>query len=374
MSSAPLVSIIIPAYNAERFIERTLRSALRQTYRNIEIIIIDDGSTDATRARAERVVAGHGRVRMISVPNGGVAKARNLGIQEANGAFVAFLDADDLWHPTKIELQLDSLTLAPNDGAAASYTFYRVIDLDDRVVGQGHLTCDGYAFARHLYARFVGNGSSLVVRRDAALLVGGFDPSWLAQGLDGVEDLDFEMKLTAKYPISAVPHFLVGYRVYLGNRSSNRLRRARGLVATVNKHLSLNPQLPSWARAKALGSCSEHALGLLLGERLIKEAFVEYTRLLRADPPRAVDLGARLVGRRIRKLVLGAKPSDTARGDQPFFYDLSPQSFGDLKTVAPSRRDVENIKRLAKLDQALAQHLGLATSGLDDRPLETALS
>ena len=91
MKKQPLTSVVIPAYNAELFLERTLRSALGQTHSNLEVIVVDDGSTDKTRVIAEAAAAADDRVRILSVPNGGVAKARNIGIAEANGEFVAFL-------------------------------------------------------------------------------------------------------------------------------------------------------------------------------------------------------------------------------------------------------------------------------------------
>jgi glycosyltransferase involved in cell wall biosynthesis len=111
MKTQALTSVVIPAYNAERFLERTMLSVLRQTYNNLEVIVIDDGSTDKTRLIAEAGATGDSRVRIISVPNGGVAKARNIGIQEANGEYVAFVDADDLWHPTKIDRQVTAMSL-----------------------------------------------------------------------------------------------------------------------------------------------------------------------------------------------------------------------------------------------------------------------
>jgi glycosyltransferase involved in cell wall biosynthesis len=130
-----LVSIIVPAYNAERFLARTLRSALRQTYVTLEMIVIDDGSTDSTAAVARAFAQSDERVRVISFPNGGVAKARNIGINEAAGELIAFLDADDLWHPTKLERQVAALDEMKD--AAAVYTLSRDIDVDDRVFGRG---------------------------------------------------------------------------------------------------------------------------------------------------------------------------------------------------------------------------------------------
>jgi glycosyltransferase involved in cell wall biosynthesis len=374
MHHRPLVSVVIPAYNAERFIERTLNSALRQTYRRLEIIIIDDGSTDATCAIARSLIAGDDRVRIISVPNGGVANARNIGIEAATGPFVAFLDADDLWHPTKVELQVASLTNGPDSDAAAAYARHRVIDVDDRVISTaGVFVCDGYAFARDLYGKFIGNGSTLLVRRETALAVGGFEPSWAARGIGGCEDLDFELKILAKHPIVAIPRFLVGYRVFQGNMSSNKLRMAKAIVATVEHHIRLNPQIPEWAALKARAATCQHALCLLLAERRWNMIAVEFSRLLREDTPRAVEFGAELVARKIRKALRGTRADNAIAVDPPLYSSLSADSLADAALVLPGRRDRKNMERLATLDGVLASRLGIVERRTD-QPFRSPLT
>ncbi|MGI8668594.1 MAG: glycosyltransferase family 2 protein, partial [Aridibacter sp.] len=99
----PLVSVIIPAYNAEQFISQTIESVLGQTLKDFEIVVVDDGSTDETAGIAESYGA---PVRCIRKTNGGVSRARNTGIEHAVGKYIAFLDADDLWEPTKLEKQV----------------------------------------------------------------------------------------------------------------------------------------------------------------------------------------------------------------------------------------------------------------------------
>ena len=95
----PLVTAIVPAFNAAETIGETLESIARQSYRNLEILIIDDGSTDDTRRLALGFCASEGRARLLQQANGGVAAARNAGLTAATGRFVAPIDADDLWHP-----------------------------------------------------------------------------------------------------------------------------------------------------------------------------------------------------------------------------------------------------------------------------------
>lgn len=247
-ASAALVSVVIPAYNAGPFIERTLRSVIAQTYPSIEIIVVDDGSTDTTRAIACRVAEADARVKVISVANGGVARARNIGIEASRGEYVAFLDADDLWHPTKIALQVAALEAAGDPSWAASYTLSRSINADDLTRRPDpNRYRSGYILAQHLFARFVGNGSSLLVRRSAALAIGGFDPSYADAGIGGSEDLDFELKIAARYRIAAVPQFLVGYRHHPGNMSSNHVRMSRAIIETIRRSLAANPDLPDAA-------------------------------------------------------------------------------------------------------------------------------
>src|SRR5712671_4891186 len=102
----PLVSIILPVHDGEAYVGDTLDSALGQTYRNLEVIVVDDGSRDGTRAVVESFAIRDSRVHVIAQPNRGVADARNRAIAAARGEFIAPLDADDLWDPTKIERQV----------------------------------------------------------------------------------------------------------------------------------------------------------------------------------------------------------------------------------------------------------------------------
>jgi glycosyltransferase involved in cell wall biosynthesis len=106
----PLISCIVPVFNGELYVGEALDSVLGQTYRPLEVIVVDDGSTDGTA----RIVAGYGeRVSYLAQSNAGHAAARNRGIHAARGDFVAFLDADDLWHPEKLTRQLDCLLAQP---------------------------------------------------------------------------------------------------------------------------------------------------------------------------------------------------------------------------------------------------------------------
>lgn len=122
-----LVSVVIPAYNAESTIDDTLRSVRGQTHRELEIIVVDDGSTDRTTSVVKAHAAADGRVTLIAQENAGVAAARNAGWQSARSAFIAFVDADDLWAPSKIERQLEVI-LRGGLRVGLVYTWWALID------------------------------------------------------------------------------------------------------------------------------------------------------------------------------------------------------------------------------------------------------
>ena len=352
-----LVSVIVPAYNAEPFLARTLRSALGQTYVALEIIVIDDGSTDSTAAVARAFAQGDKRVRVISVPNGGVAKARNIGISEAAGEIVAFLDADDLWHPTKLEHQMAAMDEMKD--CAAVYVLSRDIDIDDRVLKDGKpVVFQGYTFARHLFIKPIGNGSSLMVRREGAVAVGGFEPSWAARGIGGCEDLDFELKLAARYPITAVPLYLVGYRISPGQMSSNRVRMARAAIGTVRSHIAAGPLIPDWAAKVALTNVSAYAVSNYTKGRHWKLAALEFLHLCRADLMRAFGVARwqlREEMSRLRQLSFVAK-SGTPK--HPLFFDMDPAFGVDVTVNTRGARDRAIIRQLSDLDAVLAKTMG----------------
>jgi glycosyltransferase involved in cell wall biosynthesis len=110
MQSSPLVSVIIPVYNGDRYLGEAIESVLRQSYQPLEVIVVDDGSTDTTATVARQFGAA---IHYLYQENGGTAAARNLGIQRSQGSFLAFLDADDLWLENKLELQMGAFAEQP---------------------------------------------------------------------------------------------------------------------------------------------------------------------------------------------------------------------------------------------------------------------
>lgn len=277
----PLVSVVIPAFNAERFLATTLSSVQKQTYDTLEVLVVDDGSTDATARIAEQYARADPRIRIMTQSNGGVASARNLGLRHARSEYVAFLDADDIWHPTKIERQLKVLLRGQ---AAAVYALYRLIDVQDRVIESGPFWRTGGALPTHLVTWPIGNGSSIMTRRDLALAVGGFDPTYRDLHAGGSEDLDFELKLAARFPISVIPEYLVGYRSYEGNMSSDKDRMARSVTALVEKHIRLNPDLSKKCANWARGNRDNYCFVIYFQQRHFRNALKMMARMISSDP------------------------------------------------------------------------------------------
>jgi hypothetical protein len=223
-----LISVIIPAYNAERTIGETLASALTQTHRTIEVIVVDDGSTDETAAIVEAVSRDDARVRLIRQSNAGVCAARNAAIAASSGTYVAPLDADDVWHPEKLSLQVAALERA-GDRFAAAYSPSIRFDDAGRVTGYARAYHrSGDVFAYQLNHNLVGNGSGMLMRRKALLEVGGY-PEWRG----GSEEYHLQLNLSRLYWFVAVPWYLVGYRRSRGSLSADEPRMLQSRVAVL---------------------------------------------------------------------------------------------------------------------------------------------
>ena len=210
----PVVSVVIPAYNAARTLGDTVRSVLDQTFDDLEVVVVDDGSRDSTAA----VAGGFGEpVRCISTPNGGVSRARNVGIEAARGRYLAFLDADDLWDADKLRRQVELLDASPETGGA--YTgFRRVDDAGTTLREKPAAHYDDLCEAQLLYSAVV-NTSTVLVRRP---LSPAFDPCF-----SQCADWDYFLRLSLVTRLVAIPDVLVGYRLSPGQMSSDIARLER---------------------------------------------------------------------------------------------------------------------------------------------------
>lgn len=220
----PLVSIVIPLYNAEKWICEAIRSVLAQTYGNWELIVIDDGSTDGgVEAALECVGHETRRLKIISTTNLGQAKARNRGIDESSGDLIAFLDSDDIWHPCKLQIQIESLTQANGCvGVGCDYEIFSDSDRKSKGIVQARWSIK---MVRRWIA-FEGFGallpSTVILKKDIVNKLSGFN-----ENLELSTDLDFAYRLVRLGSVASVARPLVFYRHRAGqmHRDYDLLRR-----------------------------------------------------------------------------------------------------------------------------------------------------
>lgn len=209
----PLVSVVIPTYNGEKYILATVESVLRQTYQPVEVIVVDDGGQDKTESVLKPLAQ---RIRFIRKGNGGPASARNLGIRLAKGEFVAFLDGDDLWEADKLEKQMP---LFEDRAVGLVYADVSLIDVNDRPLANTvrYTRAQGQVFESLFNKNFI--PTSTVVARHASLLRAGFFNE--DRELISVEDYDLWLRVAADDQVRHVPEALVKYRKHTSNISSN---------------------------------------------------------------------------------------------------------------------------------------------------------
>jgi glycosyltransferase involved in cell wall biosynthesis len=230
MDPMPRVSVIIPAFNAEPYITETLDSVLAQTYPHFEVIVSDDGSTDATR---ERVAAYGSRVKYVYRQNsGGVSAPRNAGVRAASGSLLAFIDADDLMAPGRIAAEVRCFARHPDVGLVFSdYAEFGPDKIQplghfptcprlSRVLAQAPVRADSVvldsATATELLLTENFGSSSPMVRRRVFDLVGGYDESTMSS-----EDFDFQYRVAAACPVGIVPGIHWHKRQHPMNMSAN---------------------------------------------------------------------------------------------------------------------------------------------------------
>ena len=209
-----LVSVIIPAFNAERYVRETLDSVLAQTYAAREVIVVDDGSTDSTPS----ILAEYGdSIHVIRQSNRGSAAARNTAVSAAHGDWVAFIDADDLWLPDKLSRQMQRCGHYPISHTD-SLCFGEA--MPEAVLRSSVTTpYSGRVLPQLLVRNFISN-STVLMRRDLFLQYGGLDES-----LHGVEDWALWLRVCADHELGYLPEPVVRYRIHRTSKSMNTRRR-----------------------------------------------------------------------------------------------------------------------------------------------------
>ncbi|MFB2922227.1 glycosyltransferase [Aerosakkonema funiforme] len=230
----PLVSVIIPVFNGEKTIKNTIESVINQTFRDWELIVINDGSQDATLDIVTTIK--DTRLKVFSYPNAGAPASRNRGFSHSEGEFIAFLDADDRWTPDKLQAQLKALQ--ENSEAAVAYSWSDFVDESGEFLRQGsYSTVSGNVYEKLLLTDFLDNGSNPLIRRQAFMEVEGFDES-----LPAGQDWDLYLRLAARYNFVVVPLPQILYRVSANSISSNVMRLESGCLKAIERAFSEAPE------------------------------------------------------------------------------------------------------------------------------------
>ncbi len=261
----PLVSVIIPTYNRAKLVCRAIDSALNQTYKNIEIIVVDDGSKDNTR----EVLAAYGeKIKNLYKENGGESSARNFGIQRAGGEYLAFLDSDDQWHPGKIQKQMQRLLENPDFGIALTGLEF--------IEEKGHsftrsfrkrIASDGYILPYIL--RYPGIGCSTVLaKKEVFAKAGLFDESFPTAA-----DQDWMFRACSKFKALLIDEPLV--KNILSNDSTSKSLFTGNRLKALKKMEQYNPEFCRENRGLITKTIAQIKLDYaedLMWNRHIKEA------------------------------------------------------------------------------------------------------
>jgi glycosyltransferase involved in cell wall biosynthesis len=229
----PKVSVIIPAYNAMTYLPESVESVLNQTFTGFEVLIINDGSSDGIVEWAKRIT--DSRIRLISQENQGLAGARNTGIAHAQGEYLAFLDADDLWEATKLEKQVRCLEENLEVGLVDAW----VVLADEHGKSIGRVIKsqpEGDVWKRIIECPTVVCGSSPMVRRCCFENLGVF-----ARDLSGSADWDMWIRVASRYSFAVVKEPLVYYRQHPSSMSKNCQEMLRDNSTVIEKTFNSAP-------------------------------------------------------------------------------------------------------------------------------------
>lgn len=276
--SEPLVSVVIATYNMGQYLPDAMRSVLAQTWKNLELIVIDDGSTDNTQ-EAVKPLLDDPRVKYLRFANQGQPKAKNAGVRACSGAYIAFCDGDDLWDPRKLELQMPCILSAP----AVGVVYSRVDYMDQHGhflrhdVPAGHAGC---ITDNLIIENFIPFGTALV-RKAALDECGIFDES-LPMGIDW----DLWLRISTRWEFCFLPEVTYHYREWPGQMSKNYRGRYKNAVRIMNKFFSAYPtavsarlQRRAWADTYA-----GRALVVAKGENAWREPIGDALRSIATDP------------------------------------------------------------------------------------------
>lgn len=277
--SAETVSVVIPLYNQAQWVTDAVESALAQTHQPLEVIVVDDGSTDGGAAGVEALGR---RVRVVRQANAGVARARNNGADAAEGSHLAFLDSDDTWHPEKLQLQLEALR--SQSGSCIAHCGLEVIGSQGEVVTTIVDGASGQAAEDlFLFKVWMGSGSTPLIPAAAFHRIGGFD-----QQMSCSADWDLNLRLAELGPVAFVPRALVRYRDHEAGMHRNIDAMCTDVLAAVQKAVARHPERYKGLTKQSLAKIHLMLSGSYLHERRPIPATIQLTRAVVNDPRSSV--------------------------------------------------------------------------------------
>lgn len=286
------ISVVVPLFNQAQWVPAAVESALHQTFAPTEVIVVDDGSTDGGAAGLEALGE---QVRVIRQANAGVARARNAGAASATGSHVAFLDSDDVWRPTKLELQMKALRELR--GSCIAHCGLEVIGdqgqvLRTRLDGATGLVAEGLFLLKE---SLVGSSSTALVPREVFQHLGGFDPQ-----LSYSADWDLNLRLAELGPVAFVPQPLVVYRYHEAGMHRNIDLMCADMLAASANAVIRDPARYTGLSKQSLAKIHLVMSGSYLHARQPVRAVSHLARALAIEPALArYALG--IVGRKMRR-------------------------------------------------------------------------
>lgn len=232
-----LVSVIIPCYNAEKTLQQTVASVQQQVYQNWEIIIINDGSTDRSGELANKLAKQH-NIRVIHTKNQGVSKARNSAVEIAHGKYLAFLDADDLWHPGKLSKQLHAFQL--NNQLGVCFSKVRFISSSGQTLNQySSVPAKALSAFGLLYENHLCTSSNIMCRKQVFIEIGGFDTT-----MSYAEDQEWLLRVALKnhWQVAGINDVLIDYRTQTDSLSSSLTKMEQGWETLIRKVSTYAPE------------------------------------------------------------------------------------------------------------------------------------
>ena len=237
----PRVSVIIATFNRSRFIRESIESVLSQTFNDYELIVVDDGSTDNTRA----IVAGYGgRIRYFYKDHANQSAALNFGISQAEGEYIAFLDDDDLWLPEKLEKQMRIIDADRSVGLVAGEIYQ--VDVEGKITYHWGRRYSNPVTFKFLFDYNVVNHSAALARKSLIVQAGGFDETLLT-----TQDYDLWLRVSKLCKVHYINEPLAKIRIHPGNKRNNRIQKLKDRIRVISKDENMRG-LGFWARRRRI--------------------------------------------------------------------------------------------------------------------------